>query len=70
MFQFLASSAKNLLVLNLGLILAFPSIVIPSLSGISKELNPDETLNISAVQASWLGEFIFHFMLMNLKFKR
>lgn len=40
----------------LTLTIAFPSIVIPSLIGISKELNPDETLQMTAVQASWLGK--------------
>lgn len=54
--QFLASSAKNFLIWNLGLILAFPSIVIPSLTGFSTALNPDETLRITAAQASWLGK--------------
>lgn len=53
--QFLASSAKNFLIWNLGLILAFPSIVIPSLTGFSTALNPHETLRITAAQASWLG---------------
>lgn len=39
--------------------MAFPSIVIPSLTGVSKALNPDETLHITAVQASWLASSVF-----------
>lgn len=52
--QFLASSAKNLLIWNLGSILVFPAIVIPPLTGIDKGTN--EPLSISASQASWLGK--------------
>lgn len=39
--------------------MAFPSIVIPSLTGTSKELNPDETLRVTASQASWLASSVF-----------
>lgn len=59
MLQFLAGNAKNLLIWNIGLVLAFPTIVIPALTGLSKQLNPDETLQITGVQASWLGSFTF-----------
>ncbi|XP_037050613.1 facilitated trehalose transporter Tret1-like isoform X2 [Bradysia coprophila] len=53
--QVLASSAKNLLLLDLGLAAAFPTIVIPALRGLQNEKNPDEFLQFSAVQASWYG---------------
>lgn len=56
--QFIASFARNLLYISLGFSDAFTAIVIPSLTGISSELNPDETLHITAAQASWLGELI------------
>lgn len=53
--QILASSAKNLLLIDLGLAIAFPTIVIPALRGLQNEKNPDEFLEFSAVQASWYG---------------
>ena len=53
--QILASSAKNLLLLDLGLAVAFPTIVIPALRGI-KNRAEDEFLTFDAVQASWFGE--------------
>lgn len=53
--QFLASSAKNLLIVDLGLTMAFPSIVIPALTGISQSQNANEPLHMTPVQASWLG---------------
>lgn len=36
---------------------AFTSIVIPSLLGTSKHLNPDETIEMTAEEVSWLSEF-------------
>lgn len=54
--QFLASSAKNLLIVDLGLTMAFPSIVIPALTGLNRSQNPNEFLHMTPVQASWLGE--------------
>ncbi len=51
----MASSAKNLLLLDLGLAVAFPTIVIPALRGLQNEKNPNEFLEFSAVQASWYG---------------
>lgn len=54
--QFLAAMAKNLIVVNKALFDGFPSIVIPSLTGHSRELNPNEMLNITDSQASWLCE--------------
>lgn len=47
---------KNFLLLDLGLSLAFPTIVIPALSGLNKELNPNESILITTAQASWLGK--------------
>lgn len=56
--QFLASSAKNLLIVDLGLTMAFPSIVIPALTGLNQSQNPGEWLHMTPVQASWLGKLI------------
>lgn len=55
--QFLASSAKNLLIFDIGLTMAFPSIVIPALTGINSAQNPNEWLHMTPVQASWLGKY-------------
>lgn len=57
MHQLLGTCAKNLLVFNVGEFAAFPSIVIPSLIGISNHLNPDESLHMTASQTSWLCKF-------------
>lgn len=53
--QVLASTVKNFLLLDLGLSIAFPTIVIPALTGLNKENNPNEFLHLIAYQASWLG---------------
>lgn len=53
--QILASTAKNFLLLDLGMSVAFPTIVIPALRGL-KYRDPSETLEFSAVQASWFGK--------------
>lgn len=53
--QILASTAKNLLLLDLGMSVAFPTILIPSLKGLKSHDNND-FLSITDVQASWFGE--------------
>lgn len=53
--QILASTAKNFLLLDLGMAVAFPTIVIPALRGLKNRAN-DEFLNFTPVQASWFGE--------------
>lgn len=53
--QVIASTVKNFLLLDLGLSIAFPTIVIPALTGLNDTVNPDETVHITAAQASWLG---------------
>ena len=49
--------AKNLMIINIGEFAGFAAIVIPSLTGLSSNLNPDETVTITAAQASWLSSF-------------
>lgn len=44
-----------MLILDFGLTLAIPSIVISALTGYSKDLNPNEYIHLTAEQASWLG---------------
>ncbi|XP_055686788.1 facilitated trehalose transporter Tret1-like [Lutzomyia longipalpis] len=57
--QILASTAKNFLLLDLGLSVAFPTIVIPALRGTLENLDPTENLAITEVEASWLGSIAF-----------
>lgn len=56
--QVIATSVKNLLLLNLGLCYALPSIVIPALTNIRNEPNSNEFLLITDEDASWLGKFM------------
>uniref|UniRef100_A0A1B6CRE8 Major facilitator superfamily (MFS) profile domain-containing protein n=1 Tax=Clastoptera arizonana TaxID=38151 RepID=A0A1B6CRE8_9HEMI len=51
--QVLASTAKNLILLDLGMTIAFPTFVIPAL------LNAKEGLSFTATQASWFGSISF-----------
>lgn len=53
--QVLASSAKNFLLLDLGMSVAFPTIVIPALRGL-KNRDEAEFLYLTDVQASWFGK--------------
>lgn len=38
------------------MVIAISSIVVPSVIGVSKNLNPDETLHMTPDEATWLGE--------------
>lgn len=53
--QFLATTVKNMLLIQMGFNMAMPSIVIAALTGILNEHNLDETLKLTPLQASWLG---------------
>lgn len=50
--QILASTAKNLLLLDLGMAVSFPTIVIPALRGLKAHDNSD-FLTFTDSQASW-----------------
>ncbi|XP_058822151.1 facilitated trehalose transporter Tret1-like [Topomyia yanbarensis] len=56
--QILASTAKNFLLLDLGMAVAFPTIVIPALRGL-KNRAPDEFLYFTPAQASWFGSVAY-----------
>lgn len=58
--QLFGCGAKNLMILNIGQFFGFATILIPALTGISNELNPNETVQITAAQASWLCKFHLH----------
>lgn len=51
--QYLAAFAKNLLLLDLGMVIAFPTIVIPPL------LNAREGLHFTKTEASWFGSIVY-----------
>lgn len=53
--QIIASTIKNFLIFDLGLALGFPTIVIPSLTGITQNVDSPEKLYFSHEQASWFG---------------
>lgn len=55
--QILASTAKNLLLLDLGMAVSFPTIVIPALRGL-KAHDSGDFLSFTDSQASWFGEKI------------
>ncbi|XP_055716571.1 facilitated trehalose transporter Tret1-like [Phlebotomus papatasi] len=56
--QILASTAKNLLILDIGLAVAFPTIAIPPLLG-TVEGQEDEVFHFTAEEASWFGSLAF-----------
>lgn len=45
--------------LDLGLSVAFPTIVIPALTGFANDKNADEYLHLTKAQASWLGSIAY-----------
>lgn len=56
----LASTGKNLLLFNLGLAVAFPTILIPALRGLQPErYAPSDALHFSVAQASWFGSLAY-----------
>lgn len=55
MFQFVAASVNNMILFDIGLYMVIPGLIIPALTGILNEHNRNETLKLTAVQASWLG---------------
>jgi SP family facilitated glucose transporter-like MFS transporter 8 len=59
MFQILATSAKNVLLLGYGMTLGFPTIVIPSLQphlGNVTDLREKDTLSLTEEQISWFSK--------------
>lgn len=65
-FQTIAVTVKNCLLLDLGLSVSLPVILIPALTGLSSESNPNETVFITAGQASWLGNTNLLFNQLNI----
>lgn len=59
LLQFLATTVKNTLMFDMGLVFALPAIVIAALTGIKNEHNQNEFLTITAAHASWLAALGF-----------
>lgn len=48
---------KNLILVTFGLAIHFSTILIPALSGLNSQLNPNEILSITVEEATWIGTF-------------
>lgn len=64
--QIFGAMAKSLMIINIGEFLGFSALVIPSLTGLSQDLNPDEMVQITASQASWLCKFCIFFLVFSI----
>lgn len=51
----IATIVTALLLLDVGVSLVYSTVVVSALSGLNNDKNPNETLRITAIQASWLG---------------
>lgn len=52
----ITTAIVTILLLDIGLSVSFPAVVISGLTGRNVENNADETLSLTAGQSSWLGE--------------
>lgn len=43
--------------------MAVPAIVIAALTGMNDDMNANEYVRVTALQASWLGELTYYFIL-------
>ncbi|XP_031639034.1 facilitated trehalose transporter Tret1-2 homolog [Contarinia nasturtii] len=59
--QFIATTAENLLLFDMGCCHAFPFLIIAALTGLTNKHNLNETLSVTAVEASWLASIGFVF---------
>lgn len=57
MFKFLAALVKNLLLVQVGAVVNFSTIVIPALTGVLNKQNVNEPIHFTAEQASWYGMY-------------
>ena len=53
--QFIATTVKNLLLIDWGLVTTFPTILIAAMTGVSNEHNRNESISITASEATWIG---------------
>lgn len=55
-FQVIVAVIKSLIIVNKNLFDGLSTLVIASLLGIASDLNPNETIRITSLESSWLGE--------------
>lgn len=53
--QILATMAKNLLVLDIGMSLSFVTIVLPALRGLYPNKYPNEPIHFTDEESTWFG---------------
>lgn len=53
--QVLATMAKNLLVLDIGMSLSFVTIVLPALRGLNPDKYPNERIQFTDEESTWFG---------------
>lgn len=53
--KIIVSLVTTLLLFDLGVSVSYPTVLISALTGLNNQTNPNETLHMSAVQASWMG---------------
>lgn len=56
-FKILAASVTTFLLLDIGLSISYPTVLISALTGRNNKTNPDEYLRMTPVQVSWMGKF-------------
>lgn len=54
--QTIATVVTTALLLDIGLSVSYPTVLISALTGLNNETNPNEFLRMSAVEASWMGK--------------
>lgn len=55
-FKVIAGVAAMFLLLDIGVSTSYPTVFISALTGLNDENNPNEFLEMTAVQASWMGQ--------------
>lgn len=58
--QIVVSFVATLLLLDIGLSISYPAVLISALTGLNTESNPDETLRMTDVESSWMGTITKH----------
>lgn len=64
------SFVTTLLLLDIGVSVSYPTVVISALTGLNNESNPNELLHMNAAETSWMGEmdefFFIKFTILGL----
>ncbi|XP_031621657.1 facilitated trehalose transporter Tret1-like [Contarinia nasturtii] len=57
--QIIVSLVTTLLLFDLGVSIAYPTVLISALTGLNNKTNPNELLRMTAVEASWMGSISY-----------